>query len=79
MREAHTFELFVTRREDAGASSGYTTKRRDADCGKRDSRNVEGQQDHETGGTIDADGMRPLHKKHAVRADDPQLARTRPL
>jgi len=52
--------------------------RRDDGCGERDSRNVEGEQGHEAGGTIDADGMRPLHNKHAVKADDPQLARTHP-
>ena len=40
--------------------------RRDAGCGERDSRNVEGRQGHEAGGTIDADGMRPLHENGAV-------------
>jgi len=53
--------------------------RRDAGCGERASRNVEGQQGHDAGGTIDADGMRPLLGKRAVKADDPQLARTHPL
>ena len=40
---------------------------------------AEGKQGRDAGGTIDADGMRPLHDKRAVKADDPQLARTRPL
>ncbi len=52
--------------------------RRDAGCGERDTRNVEGEQGHEAGGMIDADGMRPQDNKDAVKADDPQLARTHP-
>jgi len=40
--------------------------RRDADCGERDGRDVEGQQGHEPGGTIDADDVRPLHQNGAV-------------
>jgi len=43
--------------------------RRDAGCGERDSRNVEGKEGHDAGGTIDADGMRPLHNKHGVTAE----------
>ena len=42
------------------------TMRRDDGCGERDSRSVEGQQGHDPGGTIDADGLRPLDKNGAV-------------
>jgi hypothetical protein len=38
---------------------GNGQPRRDGDCGKRDSRNVEGWRGHVPGGTIGADDMRP--------------------
>ena len=40
--------------------------RRDDGCGERDSRNVEGQQGHDAGGTIDADGLRPPIESRAA-------------
>ena len=40
--------------------------RRDDGCDERDSRSVEGQQGYDPGGTISADGMRPLHENGAV-------------
>ena len=43
-----------------GRGAGGEAVRRDAGCGEGDSRNVEGEQGHDAGGTIDADGMRPL-------------------
>jgi len=65
VRGAHTFEL-LDLECNVRASGGHTTMRRDAGCGERASRNVDGQQGHEAGGTIDSDGLRPPNESHAA-------------
>ena len=46
--------------------------RRDDGCGERGAGLADGRQGRETGDTIDADGLRPLHDKTAVgRTDAP--------